>query len=90
MSTLAPSFWIEFYSFLHVTRTAIKAWIGLKFCKIWPGPTELAALECVKKSPSTYNGRNVVSSLVLSVLGDKDNYESMNEFEFLPDHITKY
>ena len=34
VSTLAPSFLIESYSFLHVTRTAIKAWMGSKFGKI--------------------------------------------------------
>ena len=31
---LAPSFLIESYSFLHVTRTAIEAWMGSKFGKI--------------------------------------------------------
>ena len=68
VSTLAPSFLIGSYSFLHVTRTVIKAWIGLKFSKIGPGSMELAALEQLKKSPWTYNGRNVVSILVLSFL----------------------
>ena len=48
VSTLAPSFLIEFYSFLHVTRTAIKAWIDLKFSKIEHGSMELDALECLK------------------------------------------
>ena len=33
LSILAPSFLIEYYSFLCVTRTAIKAWMGLKFGK---------------------------------------------------------
>ena len=65
VSTLAPSFLIGSYSFLPVTRTAIKAWMGSKFGKIQPGSTELAALELLKKSPYTYNGRNVVSTLVL-------------------------
>ena len=51
VSTLAPSFLIESYSFLHVTRTAIKAWIGLKFSKIDRGSMELASLERLKKSP---------------------------------------
>ena len=48
VSTLAPSFLIESYSFLHVTRTAIKAWVGSKFAKICPGFTELAALDRLK------------------------------------------
>ena len=34
LSTLAPSFLIGSYSFLRVTRKAIKAWMGLKFGKI--------------------------------------------------------
>ena len=68
VSTLAPSFLIGSYSFLQVTRTAIEAWIGLKFSKIEQGSMELAALEFLKKSPQTYNGSNVVSTLMLSFL----------------------
>ena len=37
VSTLASSFLIESYSFLHVARTTIKAWMGLKFGKICEG-----------------------------------------------------
>ena len=74
LSTLAPSFLIESYSFLHGTRTAIKAWMGLKFGKICPECTELAALERLKKSPQTYNRSNVVSSLVLSILDESSSF----------------
>ena len=49
VSTLAPSLLIRSYSFLHVTRTAIKTWMGLKFSNIEHGSMELAALECLKK-----------------------------------------
>ena len=49
VSTLAPSFLFKSYSFLHVTRTAIKAWMGLKFGKIGPESVELTALERLKK-----------------------------------------
>ena len=31
VSTLEPLFLIESYSFFQVTRTAIKAWMGLEF-----------------------------------------------------------
>ena len=48
VSTLAPSFLTGSYSFFHVTRIVIKAWMGLKLGKIWPGFTELAALERLK------------------------------------------
>ena len=62
------------YSFLHITRTVIKAWMGLKFGKICPGFTELTALERLKKSPKIYNGRNLVSSLVLSFLNGSSSF----------------
>ena len=74
VSTLAPSFLIGSYSFLHVTRTAIKAWMGSKFSKIKYEPMELAALECLKKSPYTHNGNNVVSTLVLSFLDGSSSF----------------
>ena len=48
--------------------TAIKVWMGSKLGKIGPGSAELASLERLKNSPYTYNGRNVVSTLVLSFL----------------------
>ena len=37
--------------FSLLTRTAVKAWMGLKFSKIEHGSMELAALERLKKSP---------------------------------------
>ena len=51
VSTLAPSFLIGSYSFLHVTGAVLKAWMGSKFGKIGPGSMELAALERLKKYP---------------------------------------
>ena len=51
VNTLAPSFFIGSNLFLHVTRTVINAWIGLKFGKVGPGSTELTALERLKNSP---------------------------------------
>ena len=48
MTTLVPSFLDEFYSFLQVTRTPVKAWMKLNFVKIPSMTTELAALECLK------------------------------------------
>ena len=48
MSTLALPFFIGSSLFLQVTRTAIKAWKGLKFGRIESGSTELIALECLK------------------------------------------
>ena len=65
LTNLAPSFLIGSPSFLQATRTPIKSWIGSKFGRIRPGTYDLAALECLEKSPYTYNGRNVVTTLVL-------------------------
>ena len=66
MTTLASSFLIGSSLFLQVTRTTIKSRMGLKFGKIGPETYELAALERLEKSPYTYNGRNVVTTLVPS------------------------
>ena len=66
MTTLAPSFLIGSSSFLQVTRTTIKAWMGSKFGQIRSWIVELAALERSEKSPLTYNGRNIVTTLVQS------------------------
>ena len=51
MRTLAPLILIGSILFLQVTRTAMKAQMGSKFCKIRPGSVELAALECLENSP---------------------------------------
>ena len=48
MTTLVPSFSNGSSLFLQVTRSAIKAWIGLKFGKIPSLTLELAAIERVK------------------------------------------
>ena len=66
MTTLAPSFLIGSSSFLQVTRTTIKSPMGSKFCQIRPWTVELAALERLEKFPYTYNGRNVLITLVPS------------------------
>ena len=48
MTTLVLSFSNGSSSFLQVTRSAIKALMGLNFGKIQPLTSELAALEHVK------------------------------------------
>ena len=65
VTTLAPLFSSTFF---QVTRTIIKSQMGLKFSQIGPHTAELAALEHLENSPYTYNGRNVVTYLVPSVL----------------------
>ena len=48
MITLVPSFSNGSVSFSQVTRSAIKAWIGLNFRKIPSLTLDLAALERLK------------------------------------------
>ena len=48
MTTLVPTFSNGSSSFLQVTRSSMKAWMGLNFVKIPPLTLELAALERVK------------------------------------------
>ena len=68
VTTLASSFSIGSSSFLQATSKSIISRMGLKFSRIRPGTYELPALEGLEKSPKTYNGRNVVTTLVLSIL----------------------
>ena len=51
LTALASTFLIGSSSFFHLTRTNIKAWMSLKFCRIRPTTYELAALEHLEKSP---------------------------------------
>ena len=74
MTTLAPSFLICSSLFLQVARTTIKSQMGLKFRRIRPGTYELSALERLEKSPQTYNGRNVVTTLVPSFLDGSSSF----------------
>ena len=48
MTTLVPSFSNGSSSFLQITRSTIKAWIGLNFDKIPSLTLELDALERLK------------------------------------------
>ena len=48
MTTLVPLFSNGSSTFLQVTRSAMKAWMGLNFGKILSLTSELAALELVK------------------------------------------
>ena len=68
MTTLVQSFLIESSSFLQATRKPIISRMGSKFSRIRLGTYELPALERLEKSPWTYNGRNVVTTVVLSIL----------------------
>ena len=51
VTALATTFLIGSSLFFHLTRTLIKDWMSLKFCRIRPRTYELAALEHLEKSP---------------------------------------
>ena len=67
-TTLAHSFLIGSSSLLQATSKPIISQMGSKFSRIRPGSYELPALERLEKSISTYNGRNIATTLVLSIL----------------------
>ena len=48
--------------------------MGSKFGKIGPGTYELAALEHLEKSPLTFNGRNIVITVVQSFLDGSSSF----------------
>ena len=48
--------------------------MGSKFSRIRPGTYELPALERLEKSPKTYNGRNIVTTLVLLILNGSSSF----------------
>ena len=51
VTALVPSFLIGSSLLLQVTRTTIKTWMGSKLGQIRPWTVELAALQCLEKSP---------------------------------------
>ena len=73
VTTLAPSFVLG-SSFLQATRTLIKSRMGSKLGSIRRRTYELAAIERLEKSPLTFKGRNVVTTLVLSVLNGYSSF----------------
>ena len=74
MTTLVLSFLDGSPSFLQIKRPTIKARMSLNFGKIPSLTSELAALERLEKSPQNYNGRNVVTTLVLSILNGSSSF----------------
>ena len=74
VTTLTPTFLIESSSFLQETRGPIIHPMGLKLCRVQPGTFELPALERLEKSSKSYNGRNVVTTLVLSILNGSSTF----------------
>ena len=71
---------------------------GSKFSKTQADSVELAALERLKKIPlylylekySEHSSAFTFGWILIILTGNKDNYKSLDEFEFLPDPITNY
>ena len=83
VTTLAPSYLIGSSSLMQVTRTTIKDRIQFKFQP--DQTTEYAALEHLVKSPKTYNGRNVVTTLVPSLLQvTRTSIQACSNFGHIP------
>ena len=98
VTALESIFSIGSYSLFHLTWTNIKALMILKFCWIRPRTYELVALEHLEKSQYTYNGRNVVTTLVLSILNGSSLFlqirrttiKAWMSLNFTKDHVTFY
>ena len=73
VTTLAPSFLIGSSSFLQATSKPISR-MGSKFSRIRPGTYELPAFESLEKIPINLYGRNVVTTLVLSILNGSSSF----------------
>ena len=74
MTTIVPSFLDGSSSFLQITSKPIISRMGSKFSRIGPVTYELPALARLEKSPLTYNGRTVVTTLVLSILNGSSSF----------------
>ena len=74
VTTLAHSFLIVSSSFLQAKSEPIISRMDSKFSRIRPGAYELPALERLKKSQKTFNGRNIATTLVLSILNESSSF----------------
>ena len=73
-NVVTASFLIGSSLFLQATRKPIIYQMGSKFSRIQQGTNELPALERLEKSPQTYNKRNVVTTLMLSILNGSSSF----------------
>ena len=74
MATKAPLFLIGSSLILQVTWTVKKSRMSSNFGQIRLRTAELAALARLENSPSTYNGRNVVDTLVSSFMTQSPSF----------------
>ena len=74
VSTPSPLFLIGSFFIRVGNKVSYKSLHGIETHKIEHGSMESAALERLKKSPHTYNGSNVVSTLVLTFLDGSSSF----------------
>ena len=58
----------QIFFILSCNKDSHEIWMSSNFGKIRPWTADLAALECLKKSPFTYNGKAVVNAPAPSFL----------------------
>ena len=75
----------------------IRAWMSLKFNQIRLRPTELAALERLKKSHRIIIGKRrqdifsgIFHRILFILAGSADTHKSLDEFEIRRDQTTDY
>ena len=87
MTTLVQSFLDGSSSFLKVTRTTIKARMGLKFSQIRPWIVELAALEGLKnhKLSCDHSSAFIFDWIFFILTGNMDNHKISDGLEIQPD-----
>ena len=97
VTTLAPSFLIGSSSFLQATRKPIISRMGSKFSRIRPGTYELPALERLENPHRLKREKccDHISAfnfqwICLILAYNKDNYQSLDGFEFRQDSITDF
>ena len=81
---LIGSFW-----YFYVTRTSIKAWMGLNFRQIRLLTMELAALERLKHQCLHFFSVGI-DPILFKVGGYIDMHNILHEFEFWPNGTTDY
>ena len=95
LSTLATLFLIGSSSFLQIRKTNIISLMSSKFDTIRPRTAELAACERLKNYHRVIMGEMLLHSrafifdwIFFILAGNKDNHNSLNEFEFQLDFTT--
>ena len=90
-------FLIRSFSNFQVTRTGIKSQTYSGFGQIEPFPTELDALERLKKIPVLIMGKWCPQAspfsfnrILVKLAGKQDRHKISDEFEFRPDRISNF